>query len=550
MKWNLLSVKSLFIFTIILSITSLSTPIFAECGCSFNGLYGGISVGETQTFGKVETNISAHTFDSEGDELLRTLSIRDNVARKNPVLGLTLGYGGIITGNFYLGGELGGYISRQNIKINPQENVIFNVLPDELIADSLNTNLNIKKRWFEFAVDLTPGVLVAEHFLLLSRIGLSFNKIKFNSSTQFNYSDIIIATGSHSNQALLDLSTHKNHVGLRLGLGLSHYIWDNLILNANYIYTYYGNVNTSNVATIPVVPNAVRSRIAPNGFKADNHVKMQSHAVMLGLNYYFYHHDSEVVTRSRITSNCDYSGIYGGITTGLSHLNGKLETNSSFTDIISTAPFGTFNRNLSNNIKSYNNMADFGLNVGYSDLINDQFYLGGELGGIYHTNSDLKADVNSKADDLSDTTNNISIESHLRTRLKKYEFYADVMPGILFCDNFLAFGRLGLAINRIDYLAFTNVHFFNGIGFIDNNLAQKISKTRSGLRLGFGVGQYITQNIVLTASYIYTWYRKFNIAGSANTITTDGTFPNGFVFNNTSHVNKQSIMVGLNYYFW
>lgn len=80
-------------------------------------------------------------------------------------------------------------------------------------------------------------------------------------------------------------TTHdKNVTGLRLGLGLEENLGNHLALNVDYIYTNYGKVSTSTVATINGV-DAIP--ILPNGFVANAHSDVTSHAMLIGLTYYF-----------------------------------------------------------------------------------------------------------------------------------------------------------------------------------------------------------------------------------------------------------------------
>lgn len=422
--------------------------------------------------------------------------------------------------------------------------------------DSLDTNTILKKRTVEFTLDFTPGVLLTHYFLLYGRVGITTNRTTLQSSSQFDYSDNITFFGAHTNAANLLLSKNKNNPGLRLGAGLAHYINDNLVLNINYIYTYYGKILASSATTVPALtPATDGANAVPDGLKSTSSIKLKSQMFMLGINYYFSNQYHDLETNSKILSNCDYSGFFGGISAGLSELNGKFQTYTSLTYVDPNNSDATINRTLSHKINAKNNTPDFGISIGYSQLLCEKFYLGGELGGRYRTRNNTTSNTSSTSQLLTVVRFSDTIDTQLKGKISKYEVTLDLTPGIKFCNNLLLYGRVGIAINRIKFGTATNANIRGAAGFSTTSTAiQTVDKTRPGLRLGLGMGQYVSENVVLNANYIYTKYIKINNAMSADTDTTRSTHPapvtsKGLLGNNHFKLSSHAIMLGLNYYF-
>lgn len=551
---------NLFVYCIV-SISAFNYSPLAFGSAPFNGFFGGVSVGESQTYGRLLINSSAHNFDSGPDEFTESFSVNNKTTKNSPFFGFTLGYSRVCSGNVYLGGELGANFTRKKISIPINEISSSNVdfLGGFKFDYLLKSNVTTKLRSFEFSLDFTPGVLLTEYYLLYGRIGVADNRIKLENSTQFNYSDTL-APG-HTNSASLLLSKNINRLGLRLGTGLAHEIYPHLVLNMNYIYSYYGKIKMSSSTTIPALsPSAPGADAVPDGLKSTNTVRLHNQVFMMGLNYYF-DNSCEYKTHYRKYSPCAYSGFFGGVSAGLYQMQSKLKSNTSYNYI---SPFTTLNQlNLSRSykIKRQQNSADVGLLIGYSQSINDQFYLGGELGGHYHTKSNVKSDI---ATNFNVATvppvvfTNHSVETQLKADLRKFELTADITPGITFCNQFLLYGRVGLAINRVKFESITNSILFGSIAGVESThttvASKSFHKTLPGLRLGLGIGQYICDNVVLNANYVYTWYRKGSLVSTADTNTTravggGGVIPNGLISNDSLRLNSQAITIGLNYYF-
>ena len=111
------------------------------------------------------------------------------------------------------------------------------------------------------------------------------------------------------------------------------------------------------------------------------------------------------------------------------------------------------------------------VNAGYGGVINQNFYLAGELSGVLGTMT-----LNSHP-----TRTNRS----LRTT---FGYGASIIPGVMISDRTLAFARLGVVKTR-----FTNY-----------------TNTATGGQAGLGLQTALTQNLDIRGEYDYTKYGRFS----------------------------------------
>ena len=151
---------------------------------------------------------------------------------------------------------------------------------------SLAHTTHAKSRNWELALDLTPGVILCDSFLLFVRVGVGFNQFSVNSTATFNYTDNNTNTVTPADIALAsNFAGSKKRAGLRLGLGAAHYIGDDLVLTLNYIYTDFGKISTGDTIEVPqpIVP------LLPfkTHFNPGSTTWLKRQSLMIGLNYYF-----------------------------------------------------------------------------------------------------------------------------------------------------------------------------------------------------------------------------------------------------------------------
>jgi opacity protein-like surface antigen len=262
----------------------------------FNGYYGGVMGGIMQTDTQISADSSAefNTFFST-DKTIAMAQRNVNVFKYTGTGAIYLGYGHFIPNScFYLAGEIfGNWAARNNALRNAayQANLGGSIFEQYYV--SLTGLTSSKLRRSEFGIDIRPGFMMDTNTLLYGRIGLAFNKLTTTNTNDFAFTGLApllpALTTSHS---YLNQSKTKNKTALRLGLGLEYHVADNLSVTADYIYTYYGKVNTSAVGDTTFNNgedfDTFITNFVEDGAVAHSSTRMYTQTAMLGLKYYFY----------------------------------------------------------------------------------------------------------------------------------------------------------------------------------------------------------------------------------------------------------------------
>jgi opacity protein-like surface antigen len=149
----------------------------------------------------------------------------------------------------YLAAEIGGTFANEYIfELNNTENfeVTFN---DFLWISVLDVHAKLYDKVTlgssEFNLDLKPGWLFKNNFLVYARLGLAVNELTIeNSGTWTNLSSsyydpppppLIVSDSSKES---------KTAYGIRLGLGAEYLLMQHLGLTLDYTYTDYGRIST------------------------------------------------------------------------------------------------------------------------------------------------------------------------------------------------------------------------------------------------------------------------------------------------------------------
>jgi opacity protein-like surface antigen len=121
--------------------------------------------------------------------------------------------------------------------------------------------------------------------------------------------------------------------------------------------------------------------------------------------------------------------------------------------------------------------APFGVLAGYGGLLNESFYLAGELNATVAT-----ADLNNSG--ILKST---------------YGYGVSILPGVMLSDHTMAFARAGIVQSR-----------FSTAG-----------KNATGGQVGLGLQTSLTQNVDLRGEYDYTAYRSISNAGFSTSPRSD-----------------------------
>lgn len=194
-----------------------------------------------------------------------------------------LGYGKYFTPKLYLAGEV--FIDFAGRK-NTLDNSATRISPaDDQDMATLNTRAVSQLRTAEFGLDLRPGYLFDTNTLMYGRVGVGFNQLKSNNTTNF----LFTYTGTDpalSYNSPLAYNNTKNVAALRLGVGVEHAVSTNLAVTADYIYSYYGSINAQGVADT-YSNNGTDPQTTTNGLVSNTSAKLSTQALMLGLKYFF-----------------------------------------------------------------------------------------------------------------------------------------------------------------------------------------------------------------------------------------------------------------------
>lgn len=130
----------------------------------------------------------------------------------------------------------------------------------------------------------------------------------------------------------------------------------------------------------------------------------------------------------------------------------------------------------------------FNVFAGYGGVLDQNFYLAGEVFGTVGTGS------------ISDNT-------LLRT---SYGYGASILPGIMLSDHTLAFARVGAV----------KTHFTH----------KEINTNATGAQFGLGLQTSLTQNVSLRGEYDFTAYRKVNLDEAVSIHPRSDAFTVGLVY--------------------
>jgi len=222
---------------------------------TFGGPFYGFGVGATTFMTDTTTDV---TFASAAD------FSKNTVAKYGPMASLFVGTSQVFNDDWYLGVNLGLNIlgaTKTKLSNLQSANVIvtntdstLDIISTVHYNSALYTNTTVRRDLFEPFVDLKAGYLATPNVLTYLSAGLSYNRIKIQTESTFRAQASNNTVGVFSGTNTSDMTTsvfsssHKNQViGLRAGAGLEYLINPHLGLGANYIYTFYPRVRSSNV---------------------------------------------------------------------------------------------------------------------------------------------------------------------------------------------------------------------------------------------------------------------------------------------------------------
>jgi opacity protein-like surface antigen len=265
----------------------VTTAANADVYANFSGFHVGTSVGATQTmadFNSLTTGTYLDNATPGSTTGILKNSLTSDDLRDNQAMGsIDIGYG-IQRRPLYIAAEIfSNFGGQPEISATHQVNHI-----DTAFMNTVNlaTAAKVQLNTAEYGIDVLPGLLVGQNMLIYGRAGIAFNKIEINHSNTFTF----VANGltpAVTKISTLNTASSKNIDGFRLGVGVAEKINSHVALHADYIYTDYGRVDTSGIASTTSVNVAGATQVVSNGLISNASADISSQALMAGVNYYF-----------------------------------------------------------------------------------------------------------------------------------------------------------------------------------------------------------------------------------------------------------------------
>ncbi len=217
------------------------------------------------------------------------------------------------------------------------------------------------------------------------------------------------------------------------------------------------------------------------------------------------------------------------------------------------------------------------LAIGYGRRFHAPFYLGSEVGVLFLSNTKTTAKSMARnttivtqtfiVDDppLETATINHQLNTTITVSGNTIVPYFDLKPGILLSDASFLFGRIGIDYNqmkvsaRSNYIAAGQVVNTRG-DLVGSNASASLMATHkkqlAGLRTGLGFEYLLTENVGLSANYVYAFYSSLSTSASGSSdriacdvvegcpIRSDGTYSAA----GRSKMGDQQVLLELNYH--
>lgn len=246
----------------------VSAPLLAE---PFDGFYVGADVGFTQAKFKAKQSSTLDVFNND-EHIIHIPTQNNNTITDNSVIGnFDIGFSKVLKQHVYLGLEASADL--QNLEgIN---NAVLTEQNSEL-AIPQKTRVQLEN---EFALTFNPGVVFNKTTLLYGKVGPAWGR--FNSRSEASYTQNL---GTVFNTATESSTGSHYETGLRLGLGIEHYVADNLSLKLEFINTNYYTIDSPKSTSASLesgVPEIT------GGIANSSKIRASNSSVLLGFNYRF-----------------------------------------------------------------------------------------------------------------------------------------------------------------------------------------------------------------------------------------------------------------------
>ena len=254
-------------------LSLLSVSIYAQ---EFDGFYFGGGLGSSQSRVNVNQSLEINAV------LFNTTNIFDIVKNNKETLtdtsflgDLNLGFGHVFAQRWYLGIE--GNAVWQDLETDAAQPL---QQPDGSLNIIEKTTVKLSN---QFNIALVPGIVFDKNTLLYGKVGVAWGNFDVKNSA--NYDQTIQAPITLSSSNSFSDSGYEN--GLLLGLGIEHYLTQNLSMKLEYTHANYGTIHDSAPMT-SAINNADPANIPITGTVTDSSkASVSTNSVMLGMSYHF-----------------------------------------------------------------------------------------------------------------------------------------------------------------------------------------------------------------------------------------------------------------------
>lgn len=174
------------------------------------------------------------------------------------------------------------------------------------------------------------------------------------------------------------------------------------------------------------------------------------------------------------------------------------------------------------------------LAAGYGLRVGKPLFFAGEIGvnffGNRKTSSDSAATSTTTTPDSTfipaqTFAVNNALSTHTTVAGNFVVPYIDIKPGLLVLPNTWIYGRLGVNYNQVKVQTLSDYHSTSAVvegipitqpTSVYSTLNSKEKKQLAGLRTGLGFEYLASENVGISANYVYAFYSTFNTAASGS----------------------------------
>lgn len=260
-----------------LLLTSASTiGLAATTTTPFDGFYVGAGIGGSNSSFNFDQTVMLSPIDTTTGIAIFNITIPHNANLTDSSFAgnIDLGFGHVFNQFIYLGLEAEDTL--QNLSATDKMGVGES---NSQLSINSNTTSSLNN---EFALTLNPGIVIHQTTLLYGKVGAAWGNFETTSMTSYNqeiFSPAMLNSSTNYDQG------SNTEVGLRLGIGLEHYLSQHCSLRLEYDHTQYNRIADINEAG----PVTVSPAIIPIGGTIMNSetVDASDNSIMLNFNYHF-----------------------------------------------------------------------------------------------------------------------------------------------------------------------------------------------------------------------------------------------------------------------